>query len=128
MKILTFVDTHGNQTAIKRLANLSKKADLLICAGDLTEFGANLNEYLKIGLFIVHSETSKNFSQHRSSTPVFPKAFLLFTRKSLLNSYSLTTMNTEKAIIISFSHFKLFSINLKISSLTLSFSCPMVIM
>jgi len=71
MKILTFVDTHGNQTAIKRLANLSKKADILICAGDLTEFGENLNEYLKIlnktkkQLLIIHGnhETEKQLKQ-----------------------------------------------------------------
>ncbi len=47
MKILAFVDTHGNKTAIKRITKLSKKADLIICAGDLTNFGADLNKLLK---------------------------------------------------------------------------------
>jgi Icc-related predicted phosphoesterase len=48
MKILTFVDTHGNKTAINKLLSLSKKVDLLVCAGDLTNFGEDLNKILKI--------------------------------------------------------------------------------
>lgn len=48
MKILTFVDTHGSITATKRLVSLAKKADLLVCAGDLTNFGTNLNKILNL--------------------------------------------------------------------------------
>lgn len=71
MKILTFVDIHGNKTAIRRLVKLSEKADLLVCAGDLTEFGANLNEILKTlektnkPLIMIHGnhETEKELKQ-----------------------------------------------------------------
>lgn len=48
MRILAFVDIHGNKTLAKRLVSLSKQADLLICAGDLTFFGKNLKEILEI--------------------------------------------------------------------------------
>jgi len=71
MKALTFVDTHGNITAIKKLVKLSEKADLIICAGDLTNFGADLNKLLKIlkqtnkTLLIIHGnhETEQQLKQ-----------------------------------------------------------------
>lgn len=48
MKILSFVDIHGNKTAVNRLVKLAEQADLLVCAGDLTNFGKNIEDLLKI--------------------------------------------------------------------------------
>ncbi len=46
MRILAFVDMHGSHDALKRLRKKSKKADLVVCAGDLTVFGNKLSEIL----------------------------------------------------------------------------------
>ena len=46
MKILAFVDVHGNKTALNKIIEKSKNADLLICAGDITNFGQNLNKII----------------------------------------------------------------------------------
>jgi len=48
MKILAFVDTHGSLTAFKKLTKLVKKEkpELIICAGDITIFGANLDYFV----------------------------------------------------------------------------------
>lgn len=42
MKILAFADTHGNLNAMKRLLEKGRGVDLLICAGDISNFGHNL--------------------------------------------------------------------------------------
>ncbi|MFH1506784.1 MAG: metallophosphoesterase family protein [archaeon] len=47
MKVFAFVDTHGNNTKIAALKEKAKKADILICAGDLTMFEDRLLEHLK---------------------------------------------------------------------------------
>ena len=47
MKILAFVDVHGNRSAIKRLIEASKEVDLIICAGDLTVFENDAEELLE---------------------------------------------------------------------------------
>ncbi len=44
MKILAFVDTHGNLKAIERLLVKGEGVDLLVCAGDISNFGHNLKE------------------------------------------------------------------------------------
>jgi len=44
MKILAFVDTHGSLEAIKRLLVKGEGVDLLVCAGDISNFGHNLKE------------------------------------------------------------------------------------
>ena len=48
MKILAFTDVHGNDNIIKEVCKLArlKKPDLLVCPGDLTIFGQDLNEVL----------------------------------------------------------------------------------
>ncbi|MFH1641799.1 MAG: metallophosphoesterase [Nanoarchaeota archaeon] len=38
MKILAFVDMHESKKAFEKIKKLSKKADLIVCAGDLTIF------------------------------------------------------------------------------------------
>ena len=47
MKILAFTDVHGNPTAIKQVINKSKEVDLLVCAGDLIDWG-NLEKTIRI--------------------------------------------------------------------------------
>ena len=47
MKILAFVDLHEDLQALKRIKEKSKLADLIICAGDISNFSSNLNKFLK---------------------------------------------------------------------------------
>ena len=47
MKILAFVDIHGNESALKRVLGKSKIADIIICAGDLTNFEQKLDQFLE---------------------------------------------------------------------------------
>ncbi len=49
MKILAFVDMHGNLSSLIKLKKKAKKADLIICAGDVSLFEADL-EYLLLEL------------------------------------------------------------------------------
>ncbi len=46
MKILAFSDTHLNKKSIKEIIKKSKKADFLICAGDISWFGTGLKKVL----------------------------------------------------------------------------------
>ncbi|MFH1209385.1 MAG: metallophosphoesterase [archaeon] len=50
MKILAFGDTHGNISYINRIIKLinDKKPDLLICSGDLTNFGGDIKKYVNM--------------------------------------------------------------------------------
>lgn len=60
MKILAFVDLHGSFSAIQELEKKAEKADLLVCAGDISIFEQNLDRILhelsKIGkpLLMIH--------------------------------------------------------------------------
>jgi putative phosphoesterase len=47
MKILAFVDMHGSLTAMKKIEKQAPKADLIVCAGDFTIFGQNIDYFLK---------------------------------------------------------------------------------
>jgi putative phosphoesterase len=49
MKILAFVDLHGNLTTLKKIVQRAKKEDidLLISAGDMTIFGSKLRNILQ---------------------------------------------------------------------------------
>lgn len=47
MKLLAFTDIHGNPTAINQILNKSKEADLLVCGGDLIDWG-NLENIIKL--------------------------------------------------------------------------------
>ncbi len=47
IKILAFTDTHGDMYAIKQLVSKSKKADIIICAGDISNFGNDLDKLAK---------------------------------------------------------------------------------
>ncbi len=46
MRILAFTDVHGNKKIIDELIIKSKEADLLICCGDITNLGNNLENIL----------------------------------------------------------------------------------
>ena len=49
MKLFTFTDTHGNKKAISEAIRRIKKTnpDIIICSGDLTNFGVGLKKILK---------------------------------------------------------------------------------
>ena len=46
MKILAFVDTHGSVAALKTVVKKAKKADIVVCAGDLSIFEQSLKEII----------------------------------------------------------------------------------
>lgn len=46
MNILAFSDTHLNEKAVKSIIKKSEKADILICAGDISWFGTGLKKIL----------------------------------------------------------------------------------
>lgn len=47
MKILAFGDTHGSLSALKRLKEKAKNAELVVCAGDITIFEHEIIEIVK---------------------------------------------------------------------------------
>ena len=47
MKILAFVDSHGNKRAMEALEREAKTADVLVCAGDISVFEQELDKILK---------------------------------------------------------------------------------
>ncbi|MBN1385497.1 metallophosphoesterase family protein [Candidatus Woesearchaeota archaeon] len=47
MNILAFTDLHGSETAWASLAKKAPKADIIICAGDLTIFEQDLEQWLR---------------------------------------------------------------------------------
>jgi len=47
LRILAFVDVHGNEDALKILEKKSKNADILICAGDITIFEHRILHLMK---------------------------------------------------------------------------------
>lgn len=47
MKILAFVDMHENITALRQIEIRADKADILICAGDITIFENHIHEIMK---------------------------------------------------------------------------------
>lgn len=48
MKILVFTDIHGDKKLLKKIVELSKKVDLMVCCGDITNFGHDLDKILGI--------------------------------------------------------------------------------
>ena len=46
MKILVFTDSHGNKSSIKRIIEKSKEVDIVVCAGDLSNFSIDLDVVL----------------------------------------------------------------------------------
>ncbi len=66
MKILVFTDTHGVFTILKQIVKKSQKVDLLICCGDISNFGKNLDKIfsflkkLNKPLLIIHGNHETN--------------------------------------------------------------------
>ncbi|MGB9748428.1 MAG: metallophosphoesterase family protein [Candidatus Woesearchaeota archaeon] len=48
MKLLCFSDIHGDIKSLKRIVLYSKNVDLVICAGDFTDFGSKIKGILKM--------------------------------------------------------------------------------
>lgn len=46
MKALFFSDIHGDFNALKKIIKKSEKADIVICAGDLSKMGQNLQQLI----------------------------------------------------------------------------------
>jgi len=46
MNLLAFVDMHGSLKALKKIKQKAKKADLIVCAGDISIFENNLDYFL----------------------------------------------------------------------------------
>lgn len=47
MMLLAFVDTHGDEKSLKKVKKKAEKADLILCAGDLTIFENKLKSLLR---------------------------------------------------------------------------------
>lgn len=47
MKVLAFTDLHGNKQAVQEILKKAEKADLLICAGDISDWGKHSRAILK---------------------------------------------------------------------------------
>lgn len=84
MKILAFTDTHGKAKAIKKIIKKSKKADIIICAGDFTIFQHNMKKILKIlesigkPVFLIHGnhedeKTTKKMCERLKNTKFIHK-------------------------------------------------------
>ncbi len=54
LRILAFTDSHGSSKSLKKITKLAKKADIMVCAGDISiferELRSILEDYNKIGL------------------------------------------------------------------------------
>lgn len=48
MNILSFVDVHARQASLRVIVEKAQKADVLVCAGDLSTFGRGLKTSLQI--------------------------------------------------------------------------------
>lgn len=67
MKILSFVDLHGSKRALKALGKKAKEADLIVCAGDVSQFEnalesilAKLNSFGK-PILIIHGNHEESY-------------------------------------------------------------------
>jgi hypothetical protein len=47
MKVLFFIDTHGNESMLRKILAKSKEADLIVCLGDFTTFESDMEAILK---------------------------------------------------------------------------------
>lgn len=46
MKLLVFTDLHNNKAALKKVLTKAKDVDIIICLGDISNFGENLEKLL----------------------------------------------------------------------------------
>ncbi len=47
MMLLAFVDTHGDEKALRKVKKKAAKADLILCAGDMTMFEHKIKSILR---------------------------------------------------------------------------------
>ncbi len=47
MKVLFFIDTHGSESAMKKIKEKAKEVDLLVCGGDFTVFEQEMVQILR---------------------------------------------------------------------------------
>jgi Icc-related predicted phosphoesterase len=47
MKVLFFIDTHGNESWLKKVLDRAKDVDLIVCGGDITIFENDMNKILR---------------------------------------------------------------------------------
>ena len=47
MKILFFVDLHGDMDTLRTLKNKSSNADIVVCAGDISQMELNLPKLIQ---------------------------------------------------------------------------------
>ncbi|MDP2908595.1 MAG: metallophosphoesterase family protein [Nanoarchaeota archaeon] len=92
MKILAFVDTHGNMEAIKRLLLKGEGVDLIVCAGDISNFGNNLKglvakfQKLKTPMLIIHGNHESE-EQMKELAKEFPWLIFLHKGSYQINGY-----------------------------------------
>jgi uncharacterized protein len=73
MNILAFVDLHGNKKKFERLKEKAKDADIILCAGDLTNFEHDYDtllaelEGLKKFTFIIHGNHESEESTYEKT-------------------------------------------------------------
>ncbi len=48
MKILAFIDVHGNVKSLSRLLRKASGVDLLVCAGDISDWGKDIKKILSV--------------------------------------------------------------------------------
>jgi len=92
MKILAFVDTHGDLKAINRLLIKGKEVDLIICAGDISHFGNNLKsivgKFKKLNkpMLVIHGNHESE-EQMRAVCKEFPWALYIHKGSYQLGNY-----------------------------------------
>ena len=71
MRILTFIDSHGSITALKKIKQKAKHADIIVCGGDFTIFEQDIKHILlefnklKKDFLIIHgNHESENIVRH----------------------------------------------------------------
>ena len=92
MKILAFVDLHGSKPALKKIIEDAKKADVVVCAGDLTIFSSSQREILsrlnKIGkpVLIVHGNHEDD-EELRKDCKLFKNCYFIHNNKFRIDEY-----------------------------------------
>lgn len=92
MRVLGFVDTHGSAAALRNVLKKAKRADVIICAGDLSFFQENLEVLLaklartkKLVLMIPGNHEDENLLKDMCG--VFDNIFYLHERSYHFGKY-----------------------------------------
>jgi hypothetical protein len=95
MQILAFVDTHGSFSAWKKVKALAKKEKpkLLVCAGDISVFGANLDymvqeiNKLNIPCLIIHGNHESE-AEMRTACSLFKNTVFIHKKVHEFDKYA----------------------------------------